>query len=314
MDLSICIVNYNTKRLLRDCLVSLFNDNPGRICFEVIVVDNSSSDGSVSMIQDAFPQVRLLINKENLGFAKANNQAMKKSRGRYILLLNSDTVVLPGAFEKMVGFLESTPKAGAVAPKLLNLDGTTQVGFNVRRLLSPKVTISHLLLLDKMFPQSKTIRDYRMLDWNHNDIREIEQPAASCFLVRREVIDNIGMMDEGFFAWYTDVDLCLRMKQAGWKIFYLPEAQVYHHGGQSTIGWKQADLLVKTYRDLLHYYQKHFEFPTYNTIKLLTIVGMLLRMAVVLFLPHSIHVKSNYLDLDRRKEALSAYWAVIKAC
>ncbi|MBM3148792.1 MAG: glycosyltransferase family 2 protein, partial [Chloroflexi bacterium] len=198
VDLSVCIVSYNTRKLLCDCVASIYR-YAHSITFEVIIVDNASSDGSPDESGRLYPQVRIIENPVNVGFARANNQAIGHSCGRYVLLLNSDTVVMPGVLETLVSFMDAHPEAGAAGGKLLNPDGTTQVGFNVRSVPDLTVLCYQLLLLDRLLPNSPVMRRYWMSDWDHSDIREVEQPAGACLIVRRETIDQVGLMDEGFF-------------------------------------------------------------------------------------------------------------------
>ena len=204
-DLSIIIVNANNQRLLKECLQSI-DKNTHKISFEIIISDNASTDGSQEMVKDDFPQVKLIENKENLGFAKANNQALKIYQGRYALLLNNDTLVKDSALDKMVEFMDQNQETGACGPKLLNTDGSTQHQGG---------------LLAKRF-------------WKAKDPRPVDFIIGAALLVRKEVIDKVGMMDENLFFYNEDLDWCLRIRKAGWKIFFLPQAEIIHYGGQSS--------------------------------------------------------------------------------
>lgn len=231
MQLSIAIVNWNTVELLRQCLVSVY-DNLDGIDAEVIVVDNGSSDGSAEMVKSLFLQVRLIEAKENLGFTKANNLAYKKSSGEYFLLLNSDTVVLPGALFHLVKFLDTHPAAGAVGSRLLNGDGTLQ------RSCSPFPTplqeLFDALCLSKLFPKNRLFGGFAMSYWDFSSTREVDFAGGSCLLLRRTALEEVGLLDEGFFMYSEEADLCYRLKEAGWKVFFYPQAKVIHYGGQSS--------------------------------------------------------------------------------
>lgn len=230
VDLSISIVNYNTRELLKKCLKSIY-ENTHRISFEVFVVDNDSRDGSTKMVKEEFPQVYLIENKINVGFAKANNQAIKKSSGRYILLLNSDTIVLPNSFSIMTDFMDHHLQAGALGCKLLNPDMTLQP--SCREFPSFITLLFESTFLDQLFPSSKVIGRYKLGHWKHNEVREVDQPMGACLMVRRKTIDEIGLLDEKFYMFFEEVDWCYRIKKRNWKIYFLPKAKAIHYGGQS---------------------------------------------------------------------------------
>ncbi|OHB44439.1 MAG: hypothetical protein A2Y13_08555 [Planctomycetes bacterium GWC2_45_44] len=226
MNLSIIIVNYNTAGFLSQCLASCYKADC-RDAFEVIVVDNASSDDSCIIVERDFPQAKLIKNKKNCGFAAANNQGFKISQGRHILFLNPDTVVNPGTFEKMICFLDKNPDAGAAAPKLLYPDNSLQ--FSSRSFYNIRTILLKRTFFGKIFPKSKILRDYLMADWNHNDIRAIDWALAACLMVRKDLFGKIGGFDEGYRLYFEDVDLCYRIDKAGYKIYYLPDAIVLHH-------------------------------------------------------------------------------------
>jgi GT2 family glycosyltransferase len=313
LDLSVCIVSYNTRRLLRDCVASIYK-HVHSIKFEAIVVDNASSDGSPDEIRRLYPQVRIIENLVNVGFARANNQAIEHSCGRYVLLLNSDTVAMPGTLDALVSFMDAHPEAGAAGGKLVNPDGTTQVGFNVRSLPSLKVLCYQLLLLDRLLPNSPVMRRYWMSDWDHSDVREVEQPAGTCLIVRRKTIDQVGLMDESFFYWYEDVDWCLRIRNGGWKIFYIPQAQVIHYGGKSSEQWDKERAAVELCKSRLRYVRKHYSRAAFYLVKGLTAIGMVLRMGVFLALSlrRNKSVSIPNVDWNERCDAIRAYWRALK--
>ena len=240
VDLSIIIVNFNSKKLLEECLYSIYAATH-RLTFEIIVVNNNSADGSAQVVKTAFPQVRLIENKENLGFTKANNQGLKISQGRYVLLLNNDTIVKDHACDRMVEFMDKTFKAGACGPKLLNLDGTIQRQGG---------------LLGGQF-------------WLAKKPKEVKFVIGAALLVRREAIDQVGLMDENLFFYNDDLDWCLSMRKAGWKVYYLPQAEVVHYGGYSSKRKFNRRLFVEGFRGGLYFVRKHHGEAAYHTYRFL---------------------------------------------
>lgn len=229
VDLSVIIVSYNTCRLLRECLQSVYVHS-GPIDFEVYVVDNNSQDGSADMVAEAFPQVKLIRNLNNRGFAAANNQALEVADGRYLMLLNSDTLVRPGAFEQLVAFMDAHRQAGYCGPKLLNGDGSHQP--SARRFPTPLTSAYAMLGMDRRRPNSR----HTLNDPVHLDTRAPVQAdwlSGACLVVRREAMQQVGLMDDGYFLYFEENDWCLRMYGKGWQGWYIPNAEVIHLGGQS---------------------------------------------------------------------------------
>jgi len=256
LDLSICIVNWNVKELLNACLGSIYKETKD-ISFEVIVVDNNSSDDSIRMIKNDFPQVIVIENKYNAGFTRANNQAINIAQGRYIMLLNPDTEVLDSALNKMLRFMESRRDCGALGCKLINTDGSLQR--SCRTFPSLDVMIYSALFLDSLFPKRRIFGKYFMTWWDFNETREVDQPMGSALMIKKEVLDSVGLFDQNIFIWFDEVDLCYRIKKAGWKIFFTPEAQIKHHLSQSFKQWKSVPQIVKgaiTWRKSRNYFFK----------------------------------------------------------
>ena len=228
---SIIVVNWNTRELLRGCLASVY-EHTRVLSFEVIVIDNGSEDGSQEMVREEFGEVRLIANENNHGFAAANNQGMAAARGKYVLLLNSDTVVLDAAIEKTVAFAEAHPEAAVTGCRVLNEDRTLQqTCFMYPSLLNLILSSSYLY---KLFPRSRFFGRERMTWWDRNDEREVEVVTGCYMLVRREAIDQIGTMDEQFFMYAEETDWCYRFAKAGWKCLFTPVAQIVHLGGGSS--------------------------------------------------------------------------------
>jgi len=227
-DVSVIVVNWNTRQLLADCLASLY-DTVRDLGFEAIVVDNGSSDGSVEMVRQRFPQARLIVNQDNKGFAGANNQALAISEGRYALLFNSDAVALPGAVEAMVRFADAHPRVGIVGAQLLNTDGTFQASYTDFPILLQEFLILSALgrrLYGPWYP-SHGPRDSQVTT-------QADYVEGACLLIRQQAFEEVRGLDEGYFMYAEEVDWCFRIKQAGWEVWYLPEAQIVHHGGASS--------------------------------------------------------------------------------
>lgn len=256
-DISFCVLSYNSKSVLRDCLRSLYA-NPPHIPFEVIVVDNGSQDGSQDMLQLEFPEARLIENRENLGYTAPMNQALRAATGeRFLVQLNPDTLVLPGAFDCLIEFMDSTPRAGICTPKILNRDGSLQKQCR-RSEARPGDAINYFLGLGKLFPQSKRFNGYLMGYYPEDQVHEVQAVSGSCMLIRREVIEQIGYLDEAYFAYQEDSDFCLRARKAGWQVYYLPKAQIIHFGGHGGSMVEQERAIRAWHESYYHYYQKHF--------------------------------------------------------
>ena len=229
-DVSVSIVNYNAKEYLDRCLKALYKSIK-KHSFEVIVVDNASDDGSADLVKIKFPTAKLIINSSNLGFIKANNIGIQNSKGRYVLCLNNDTEVLDRSIDKLVAFMDSHPDAGAAGPKLLNSDGTLQM--QCRRGFP---TLSNSLFyfsgLNRLFPKSKLLGGYLLTYLDDKNMTEVDSLCGAAMIVRREVIDKVGLMDESYYMYGDDIDWCYRIKKTGWKVYYLPDAEIIHYGGR----------------------------------------------------------------------------------
>jgi N-acetylglucosaminyl-diphospho-decaprenol L-rhamnosyltransferase len=262
ISLSVIIVSFNTSALLQKCLKSLF-DNKTAHNLEVFVVDNNSADDSVEMVEKFFPQVRLIANKVNMGFAAANNQAYNLCSGTYIILLNPDTRLRPDAIDNAVAFMEDHPSAGLCGCRLVNLAGHLEP--SARRFPNSFYKLLTISGLSTKFASSKILGrgDYKYFD--HNTSIEVDWVPGTFSIVRRAMLDQLGLFDERFYLYYEETDLCLRAKRAGWKIFFFPGAEVIHAGGASSktrqdmqmdIGGSQ--LLKFRLRSELLYFRKNF--------------------------------------------------------
>jgi GT2 family glycosyltransferase len=222
---------------------------------DIIVVDNASGDGTAEMVRGEFPNVSLIANDTNLGFAAGNNQGIRVGRAPFVLLLNPDTEVRPGALNALLEAFADEPNAGALAAQLLLPDGTVQR--SCRSFPEPAALFFDALGLSRLFPGSPTLGRYRMTYWDHNTRREVDQPMASALALRRAALDAVGLFDEEFPLYFNDVDLCYRLRQNGWRIVFEPQAQVTHHHGQSTRQVRSAAIL-ESHRALIRFYRKHY--------------------------------------------------------
>jgi GT2 family glycosyltransferase len=275
-DVTIIIVNWNTRELLRHCLASVYEQTT-RISFSVIVVDNASADGSVEMVTRDFTQVRLIANTENRGFAAANNQGMAVAEGRYILLLNSDTIVLDRAIEKTMVFADAHAKTAVVGCRVLNADGTLQNScFMFPSGLNMLLSATYLY---KLFPGHRLFGREHMTYWDRQDARNVEV-VSGCFLfVRREAIEQVGLMDEAFFMYAEETDWCYRFRKAGWAVTFAPSAGIIHLGGASSRQAASA-MRLQLSGSLLYFLKKHRSRPEYVLGCLLTVLFFLIRIPV----------------------------------
>lgn len=256
VELGVLIVSWNTRDLLRKCLQSLHAELlSSGIPADVILVDNASADGSADMARAEFPWVKVIANVDNRGFAAANNQGLRETSANNILLLNPDTEVQPGSLVTLLQFLKDHPKAGIVAPQLLNSDGSIQR--SCREFPTFAGMLFELLGLSKLFPNDKRFGAYKMLDFAHDTAREVDQPEGACLLIPRRVIDEVGSLDEGYWMLFEEVDWCYRIKKAGWQIWFTPSAKVVHHYGQS-IKQVKVRMIVSSHRGLYRFWAKHY--------------------------------------------------------
>lgn len=252
-DLSITICSWNTKGDLRVCLASL-EPLRGEASFEVIVLDNNSEDDSADMVQGEFPWVRLIRVARNLGFTGGQNRMLAERHGRHAFLLNSDTVVRPGAIRSMMAYLESNRAAGVVGPKVLNPDGSLQ--YSARRFPTPAAALFRNTPLGRLFPKNRFTRDYLMQEWSHEEVREVDWVSGCAMLVREETMAKIGFLDPEYAMFSEDVDYCFRTWQAGSKVVYFPTAVITHAIGRSTD--KAPNRMIGTFhRSMFRFYRKN---------------------------------------------------------
>jgi GT2 family glycosyltransferase len=252
-ELSVAIVNWNTRDLLLQALDSIFASIGPTL--EVIVVDNASSDGSVEAVGERFPQVRVIANDSNAGYAHANNQAMAVANGAYILLLNSDVILPPLGLARAVDFMKRHPDAGALGVRQVHPDGRLQR--SVRGFPSPASVLWELLGLSRLVPQSQRLGAYRMTWFEYDREIEVDQPMGTFLLLSARAVAEVGPMDEAFPIFFNEVDWCLRCRRAGWKIYFTPDVEIVHYGGASTVQVGAA-MAWESRRGLLKFYAKHY--------------------------------------------------------
>lgn len=253
MKLSIIIVSWNVREDLVRCIQSIEENRPFAE-FEIIVVDNASSDGTAERISRDFPKVTIIANKENRGFAAGNNQGIKKARGQYLFFLNPDTIVHPLSLDVLMNFMDGNSDAGACGPKLLNEDGTTQP--STRRFPTFRGALYRHTAFRFLWIFRSEYEKLLMKDFDYDREIDVDEVTGAALMVRRSVIDRVGCMDESFFMYYEEVDLCYRIKQAGWRTVFVPEAVITHLGGRSA---SQISVMnhILMLTSLLTFFRKH---------------------------------------------------------
>jgi len=317
VDLTVVILNWNTCALLEKCLRSLVCPHRG-IDVEIIVVDNASGDNSREMVRREFPQINLIVNRKNIGFGAGNNVALPHARGRYVLFLNSDTVVMNGALRAMVGYADAHTDIGILGPKLLNGDGSLQ--YSCRRYPNLATGFFRNTPLGRLFPRNRFATDYLMLDWDHATPRDVDWVSGAALMMRRELLNHIGAFDEDYYMYCEDVDLCWRanhtplntgqkdeiqpgaseQRKAGidnekpatpntkhqtpntgkpnWRVTYYPDAVIYHLIGKSS-DQAPTRMTYEFHRSQLLFYRKHYAATTPFLVRPLIPIGIALRAA-----------------------------------
>ncbi len=227
MDITVGVITWNARALLEQLLDSVY-ESVNNIEFEVLVVDNGSTDGTIEMIKENYPDVVLVENPENLGVAPARNQLLKKARGRYTLSLDVDTTMIQkGVVETLVATMDAHPEAAIGGPKLVYKDGSLQL--SCRPFPSPLNIMLEGTFLQKYFPDSRFVKDYNMEEWDHASLREVDWMYGAALMIRASALEEIGYFDEGYFYLYEDIDLCFQARRKGYKVLYIPDAVICHH-------------------------------------------------------------------------------------
>jgi len=273
MEISIIIVSWNTKEYLERCLASIYSSE-NNVEFEIIVVDNNSTDDSAAMVKTEFPDVKVVVNSENYGFAKANNIGFNESSGDYLLFLNSDCEVKEKSISKMLDNLREHEEVGMIGPALQYPDGRFQ--FSTGRFPSFFTEVYDNLLLSKIPLLSVIFRD-KYDKKKYNEAREIDWLSGACLLVRREAFAEAGKFDDRFFMYMEDIDLAKKLKNSGWKIIYFPKTLIVHHQGKSSENNLKKIISIKNRSQHL-YYRKHHKLPMIKIIEFSALLGMLIRL------------------------------------
>ena len=254
VDISIIIVSWNTKDMLRECLESLYKSIVD-ITFEIIVVDNNSHDGSPEMVQDEFPEVHCIKSDKNLGFARANNEGIKRSSGRYLCLINSDVVVIKDCVNKIHRFMEEEKSVGIAGPKTLNSDGFLQG--SVDKFPSLMRNFLRATFSDSILNKFTTSYHNQLAKIKNTEAHKVDILYGSFWIVRKEALSQVGLLDDGFFIYSEDKDWCRRFTDAGWNVMYYLGAEIIHHGGGSS-SQAPGRFYIELLRANLQYYKKHY--------------------------------------------------------
>lgn len=256
MDISIIIVNYNTCKLTLEAIQSVY-DSITNYQYEIIVIDNHSHDDSVMKIREVFPEVNLIENNENVGFSRANNQGINISTGRYVLLLNSDTIMESDTLTTMVEFMDKHKEVGASGCKVVLPDGSLDKACK-RGFPTPMASLYYISGISKLFPKSSKFNQYHLGHLSEDDAYPVDCLVGAFMFVRREAIDEVGLLDEEYFMYGEDIDWCYRIKQAGWENYYYPVTKITHYKGASSRK-KPLKIIYEFHRAMYLFHRKHFK-------------------------------------------------------
>lgn len=301
-DLSIVVVSWNVRDLLRNCLTSL-DRGRSALALQVIVVDNASADGSAEMVAADFPWVELIASAENAGFPAGNNLGLAQARGRHVLLLNPDTEVVGDALSTLVAYLDGQPDVGVVGPQLLNPDGTVQ---SSRRRFPTLATAFFEATWLRRFAPQRLLSDYYVLDRADDETSDVDWVVGAALMVRQSVVQQVGPLDAAYFMYSEELDWCRRIRDAGWRVVYLPAAQVVHHYGKSS---EQAVTArqINFQRAKLRYFRKYHGRLVSTALRLFLLVGYLVQIAV--------EGAKGLLGHKRalRRQRIASYWAALRS-
>ncbi|MGG2198141.1 glycosyltransferase family 2 protein [Paenibacillus validus] len=281
MDLSIIVLNYNTKQLTLNCLESIRN-SVTEYLYEIILVDNHSTDGSIEAFERHYPEIELIRNQVNVGFSKGNNQAMKIARGRYVLLLNSDTIVNSDTLDVMLQFMDQRPTVGAAGCKVVLPDGSLDKACR-RGFPTPSASFYYAFGFAKLFPRVPRFNQYQLSYLDPDQDYPVDCLVGAFMMVRREVIDQVGMLDEDFFMYGEDIDWCYRIKEAGWGIHYYPYTEIVHYKGASSRR-RPFKIIYEFHRAMILFHKKHYEKKYSWVVNLLVYAGVGLKFAISIIL------------------------------
>jgi hypothetical protein len=301
-DLSIIIVSWNVRELLQSCLASIAA-GMGQLAVETIVVDSGSSDGSPEMVGEQFPWVRLLARPDNVGFPQGNNIGLAEAYGRYLLLLNPDTEIVGEALTAMVAYLEAHPDAGVVGGQLLNPDGTVQS--SRRRFPTVATAFFESTWLQPLAPKS-LLRRYYAEDIGDEETADVDWVKGACLMTRRTILEQVGPLDADYFMYSEELDWCKRIKTAGWRVVYLPEAKIIHHEGKSS---EQAITArhINFQRAKLRYFHKYHGIMVTLALRIFLLLNYLWQLGLEAFKGLVGHKR------ELRRQRIRAYWQVIRS-
>lgn len=254
IDITVSIVNWNTRDELLRCLETVTAQEG--VSMEIIVVDNASSDSSAEAVAEKFPQIRFIANSKNVGFSKAQNQAIRESNSRYVMLLNPDALIHDrDTLAKIIEFADANQDVGIIGPKIENPDGSLQ--FSARRFPSIGTGLFRRTPLGRLFPNNRYVRSYIMADWKHDEVRDVDWVSGAALVIRRKTIDDIGLLDPGFFMYCEDVDWAYRANKKGWRVTYYPMTKVTHRIGSAS-DQVPIKMIIQFHRSMFRFYLKHY--------------------------------------------------------
>ncbi len=282
MDISFNIVTLNSKNELKECLHSLIDSLDSNLSYEITVIDNGSTDNVEEFLDENYPENKLIKNDTNLGYSKAMNKGLSISQGRYLVQLNPDVIVYPGTFQTLIQWMDEHKDVGISIPKVINQDGSFQKQCR-RGFARPIEVISYFSKLDRLFPNNKVIGNYVKTYLSEDEIAEVDSVSGSCMIVRKEVVNDIGVLDEKYFAYQEDTDYCFMAHRAGWKIFYLPIAKVMHLGGRGGSRSNPYKGIYEWHRSYFLYYRKNLAKDYFFLVNwfMYSMVGFKLAFALI---------------------------------
>lgn len=267
-DLIISIVSYNSLRFLKECLDSIYKNPPGSR-YKVVIVDNASTDGTPGFIEKNYPEAVLISNNKNIGFAAANNKAIKSTRSDYILLINSDCEVYGGSLDKLMKFIDENPEIGIAGPKIIGSNGSIQL--SCRNFPSFFNATAHTLLAN-IYPDNPFSKKYKLMDVSRDRPFKVDWVSGSAMIIRRIALADTGLLDENYFMYVEDLDICYRMWQANWKVYYMPDSEILHHTGGSGGGNIKSSLRMQ--KSVFYFFWKNYK----NTLKIVFIPFLLIAL------------------------------------
>lgn len=310
MDVSIVIVNWNTRDILRGCLKSIYEQTV-KSKIEVIVIDNASGDGSVDMLKSEFPHVVSIENSENRGYAAGVNQGIAVAKGRYVLVLNSDTIICNNAIEKTMRYADRHPEAAVIGCQVL--EDSDKIQMTCFRFPSLTNLFLSAFGLAKVFKYNRVLGREWMLWWDRKSERQVDVVSGSCMLVRWEAIEQVGGMDEDYFLYYEETDWCYRFAKAGWEMRFWPGVKIIHcHGGRNSSKQEAVKMFVQMQKSCLTFFRKHHGIVSYILARLLLTISFMLRCyawTVVQLTKYLLRDNCNY-----AKKKVTQSWLALKYC